>query len=143
MSELYDTDFVAWAEEQAALLAEGRFESLDVANLIEEVRALAQQHQDALEGHLRVTMIYMLTRTYTKGRRDPLRNWQASIENARREIRRLLRKFPSLRASLEALTRDAYGDAIEDAHDELADDGDEHAPFPEACPWTVEQVMSI
>ena len=40
---LYDTDFAKWAEEQAAHLTEGRFDLLDMGNLIEEVADLGRR----------------------------------------------------------------------------------------------------
>jgi hypothetical protein len=141
MSNLYDTDFVAWAEQQAALLTERRFDLLDLENLIEEVEDLAGRHRDALESHLRVAMTHMLKLTYTQGSRDPTGNWQDSILGARKSIRRLLRKYPSLRTHLDSLSQEAYVDAAEDAHDELARYGDTHAPFPESCPWSIQQVL--
>lgn len=33
-SSLYETDFVAWAQQQALLLKQGRLEELDLTNLI-------------------------------------------------------------------------------------------------------------
>jgi hypothetical protein len=141
MSNLYDTDFVAWADEQATLLRERRFELLDLDNLIEEVEDLAGRHRDALESHLRVAMTHMLKLAYSHGSRDPAGSWQESIHNARKGVRRFLRKYPSLRTHLDSLSQEAYLDAAEDAHDELARYGDTHAPFPEACPWSVQQVL--
>ena len=134
MPDLYDTDFVAWAEQQAALLTERRFDLLDLDHLIEEVEDLAGRHRDALESHLRVAMIHLLKLTYTQGSTDPERGWQRSVRDARIEARRCLRKYPSLRAHLERLLAEAYSDGAEDAHRQLADFGDTHAPFPEVVP---------
>jgi hypothetical protein len=40
--DLYEEDFYVWAEQQAAVLRAGRFDELDLANLIEEVEALGR-----------------------------------------------------------------------------------------------------
>ena len=45
-SSLYDTDFYSWTREQAALLRAGRFQAIDVANIVEEIETLdARRHQ--------------------------------------------------------------------------------------------------
>jgi len=138
---MYDTDFVGWAEQQAALLTKRRFDLLDLENLIEEVEDLAGRHRDALESHLRIALIHLLKLAYTQGSRDPERGWQLSARDARTLARRCLRKHPSLQAHLERLHAEAYIDAAEDADREITDFGDTHAPFPESCPWTIGEVL--
>jgi hypothetical protein len=139
---LYETDFVKWAEEQAALLTERRFDLLDLENLIEEVDDLAGRHRDALQSHLRVIMIHMLKWVYSTGSRDPEHTWRRSIRNARKAIRRLIDNYPSLSTHLEPLSKRAYEYASEDAHDELGDDGDGHELFPTSCPWTLDELLN-
>jgi hypothetical protein len=137
----HDTDFVAWAEEQAQHLRERRFELLDLDNLIDEVDDLAGRHRDALESHLRVAMIHLLKLSYTEGSRAPKQNWRRSVRDARDEVDDLLERYPSLRYYLPKEYATAYRKAKRDAHKQLADYGDSHAPFPDACPWSVEQVL--
>ena len=36
-SDLYDTDFYRWTQEQAALLEARQFDALDIPNLVEEI----------------------------------------------------------------------------------------------------------
>lgn len=48
-SNLYETDFVAWAQQQALLLKQGRLEELDLTNLIEEVEGLSRSDKRARE----------------------------------------------------------------------------------------------
>jgi hypothetical protein len=138
---LYETDFVKWAEEQAALLTERRFDLLDLENLIEEVDDLAGRHRDALQSHLRVIMIHMLKLVYSTGSRNPEHAWKRSIRNARKAIRRLIDNYPSLSTYLEPLSERAYKYATEDAHDELSDYGDDHESFPTSCPWTLDELV--
>ena len=139
---LYETDFVKWAEEQAALLTERRFDLLDLENLIDEVDDLAGRHRDALQSHLRVIMIHMLKLVYSTGSRDPDHAWKRSIRNARKAIHRLIDNYPSLSTYLEPLSERAYEYATEDAHDELGDYGDDHEPFPTSCPWTLDELLN-
>ncbi len=138
---LYETDFVKWAEEQATLLTERRFDLLDLDNLIEEVDDLAGRHRDALQSHLRVIMIHLLKLVYSTGSRDPEHAWKRSIRNARKAIRRLFDNHPSLRTHLELLSARTYEYATEDAHDELSDYGDGHEAFPADCPWTLDELL--
>ena len=139
---LYETDFVKWAEEQAVLLTERRFDLLDLENLIEEVDDLAGRHRDALQSYLRVIMVHMLKLVYSTGSRDPERTWRRSIRNTRKSIRRLIDNYPSLNTYLEPLSAKAYEYATEDAHDELSDYGDDHGPFPTSCPWTLDELLN-
>jgi hypothetical protein len=139
---LYETDFVKWAEEQAALLTERRFDLLDLENLIEEVDDLAGRHRDALQSHLRVIVIHRLKLFYSTGSRDPEHVWRRSIRNARKAIHRLIDNYPSLSTHLESLSERAYQYATEDAHDELGDHGEDHEPFPTSCPWTLDELLN-
>ena len=58
----------------------------------------------------------------------------------RREIKKeLLSEFPSLRPTVSGILPRAYAEAREDAADEA---GLAEAAFPEACPFSAEQVLS-
>ncbi|ETW93525.1 MAG: hypothetical protein ETSY1_38830 [Candidatus Entotheonella factor] len=138
---LYETDFVKWAEEQAALLTERRFDLLDLDNLIEEVDDLAGRHRDALQSQLKVLLIHLLKLTYSTGSREPETAWKRSIRNARDQIDDLVADYPSLRTRLAELCERAYPRAARDAHNELRDYGDDHERFPESCPWTLAELL--
>ncbi len=43
MGKLYNTDIVAWAEEQAAFLRRGEWSSLDIANLAQEIEDVGKK----------------------------------------------------------------------------------------------------
>ncbi len=42
-SSLYETDFYAWTQQQAALLPNQQWSQLDLPNLIEEIESLGKQ----------------------------------------------------------------------------------------------------
>jgi hypothetical protein len=42
MSETYDRDFYAWANEQAALLRAGRLSDADIAHIAEEIESMGK-----------------------------------------------------------------------------------------------------
>ena len=137
-SNTYETDFVAWAEEQAALLRKEKFEQLDLENLIEEVQDLGNRHRDAIESQLTRLLMHLLKWQFQPEKRS--RSWESSIKEARKQIYRLLRKYPSLKNHLEACFEQCYQDAREDAADET------RLPlttFPAVCPFTLEQALTL
>ncbi|MFT0727545.1 DUF29 family protein, partial [Synechococcus sp. F70.1] len=46
--QLYERDFYAWTQEQAALLRSGQLERLDRVHLAEEIEALGRQERREL-----------------------------------------------------------------------------------------------
>jgi hypothetical protein len=143
MSEVtpYDTDFVAWADEQAALLRQRRFESLDLDNLTLEVEALAHRYRERAGDYLRNICDDLLKLGY--GEPSVHEGYRQRIaEGQRRELSYLLDDYPSLRDSLPALLKRVYPRSNQDAHRELSHDRYSHAPFPETCPWTLEQILA-
>ena len=57
---LYERDLCLWLEQQAALLREGRFGDLDLANLIEEIEAIARKDKKAVKNNLIVLLTHLL-----------------------------------------------------------------------------------
>ena len=140
MSNLYDTDFVRWTETQRDLLTEQRFDLLDLANLIEEIDSLGRSQQHSVKSHLHTVLMHLLKLAYTHGSRDPSRLWMGSIAAARVQIERLIEDSPSLAGTLDEAIEREYHRACREAHRELDRYDDSHAPFPETCPWTAEQI---
>jgi hypothetical protein len=141
MPDLYDRDFYAWTQQQARALKARDAAALDWPNLLEEIESLGRSERRAVESALHIALIHLLKFAYSQGSHDPERGWRISARQGRRQVARELRRQPSLRPLLTDLLRTAYDDAKQDAHDELADFGDTHAPFPDACPWSVQQVL--
>ena len=54
---LYDTDYVAWLEEQVAHLRAGRLDSLDVENVAEELESLMRKERRQLANRLEVLIL--------------------------------------------------------------------------------------
>ena len=136
MSELYDTDFYAWANEQAKLLREGKLAAADIDHIVEELEILGRTEKRELTSRLVVLLTHLL-----KWRQQPsLRgnSWRLTIKEQRRALRRHLRDNPSLKASLPEVLADAYGDAV------LAtarESGLDETTFPESCPWSFAQLV--
>jgi hypothetical protein len=108
-ASLYDRDFALWAKEQAAALRAGRFAHVDIANVAEEIEALAASDRRALRSHLRTLMLHLLKLKYQPGMATP--SWSTSVLNASSDIDELLADSPSLRASIPAISAKAYEQA--------------------------------
>ena len=134
-SVLYEGDFAAWAEAQAEALRAGRLDALDLEHLAEEIADLSNRERDALESHLETLVMHLLKWRYQPDQRS--RSWEATIKVARRNIAKLLRRSPSLRRDLPASLDEVYPNARirAGAATGLADDA-----FPDACPFTLDQV---
>jgi hypothetical protein len=136
MSELYDTDFYAWANQQAKLLREGKLAALDIEHIVEELETLGRTEKRELTSRLVVLLTHLL-----KWRQQPsLRgnSWRLTIKEQRRALRRHLRDNPSLKASLPEVVADAYGDAVLAA---ARESGLDETTFPESCPWSFAQLV--
>ena len=134
-SSLYEGDFAAWAEAQAGALRAGGLDALDLAHLAEEIEDLSNRERDAIESHLETLVMHLLKWRYQPDQRS--RSWEATIKVARRNIDKLLRRSPSRRHDLPASLNEIYPNARirAGAATGLADDA-----FPEACPFTLDQV---
>jgi hypothetical protein len=135
---LYETDFVAWADEMAAALRAGRIQDLDLENLAEEIEALGRAERKAMQSQVERMMLHLLKRRLQPER--DIRSWGLSIGNARIEIRKEIRDTPSLRRFLEENLEQAYQVAVEKT---LLETGKDKSPpqMPARCPWTLKQLL--
>ena len=134
---LYEQDFYAWTQEQAALLRDQKTQALDFANLAEEIESLGISQKHALASHLRNLVIHLLKWQYQPSGRLTGHSWQSSIINARDEIATILDDLPGLEQQVEGLLTRRYPAARRLAHVET---GLPLATFPPVCPWDHEQV---
>jgi Domain of unknown function DUF29 len=133
----YDTDFYTWTQQQAEALRTKNWAALDLDHLAEEIADLGQSIENAIESHLERLLLHLLKYRYDPAQR-PRRGWRLTIRHARREIAKLLRKNPGLQHHPVRYLAAAYRQAREDAPD--ATDLPP-ATFPEACPWSLVQVL--
>ena len=133
---LYERDLSLWIEQQAALLREGRFDELDLANLIEEIEAMARRDRKAVRNNLVVLLTHLLKHQFQPRRRSS--GWRGSILEHRRRLRDDFEESPSLRPYAAEVFARAYADAREQASVETS------LPlrtFPTASPYTLEQTL--
>jgi Domain of unknown function DUF29 len=133
----YDTDFYAWTRAQAQALQAKDWPALDLDHLAEEIIDLGSNHRYAIESQLERLLLHLL-KWREDPAQDPRRLWRLTIRHARREIAKRIADSPSLRDHPAQYLATAYRHAREDAVDET---GLPLATFPEACPWTLEQLQ--
>jgi hypothetical protein len=132
----YEADFHAWSKDQAARLRDLRPNSLDWENIAEEIESLGGSQRREIRSRLIVLLTHLLKWAYQpEGGRH---RWRASIALARSEIAKELGESPSLRRYPGQELDDQYSIARLKAAGQT---GLALATFPEACPFTVEQVL--
>ncbi len=102
----YEDDFAAWAEEQAAVLAGGRWNELDVEHLVEEVGDLSRSLDHALVSHLKVLLAHILEREFQPERQT--HSCKLTEHDQADEIEELLRESPSRRTRIDRMVATTY-----------------------------------
>jgi Domain of unknown function DUF29 len=137
-----DDDFYGWLLDQASALQRLQPDSLDWRNLAEELEAMSRSEEDALESYLVVLLKYLLKCRYQPGKKTS--SWEASIENSRERITRLLKRSPSLNSKIDEIFRGAYSLARRKAGAEMRLEKDEWDHYlPLSCEWTLETVLVL
>lgn len=131
---LYDQDFYAWANEQAALLRAGKLDQIDVDNLAEEIESMGRSEKSELVNRLAVLLTHLLKWRYQQSFRS--NGWRGSIEEQRYQIMRHMRQNPSLKSQLDEAMADAYGVAVIRADRET---GLGRSAFPQQSAFTFDQ----
>jgi hypothetical protein len=139
----YETDFYAWVHDQAALLAARRFEDLDLPHLIEELQLMGNSERGELSNRLSVLLAHLLKLQLAAERLPYVydraqRGWHLTGMEQRLQLRKLLRRNPSLHPTVPDELPDAYAIARLQAAIAL---GVDETSLPLACPWTSEQVL--
>src|SRR4029077_12450499 len=105
-NSLYDRDFYAWANEQAALLRAGRLAEADLENIAEEIESMGRSERRELINRLTVLLLHLLKWQFQPGLRG--NSWRLSIEEQRYRLEDHLNDNPSLKAQITLAIRDAY-----------------------------------
>ena len=133
---LYDRDFYAWTQEQAALLKSGQWDRLDIPNLVEEIEALGRQERRELVNRLGILVGHLLKWQFQPQQRSKSRI--ATIIEQRQEIQELIADNPSLKSYLVEAIEKAYQKGILLVAKETPLSLDD---LPAQCPYTLDQVM--
>lgn len=148
MGDLYETDFIAWTEQQAGLLrAEAQRRSnaaLDWAHVAEEIEDLGRSELSTLASQIERIIVHLLKLEFSAAR-EPRRGWEVSIDDARSQILTKLRYTPGLRPRLPELVSDAMPEAARRAMRELRRYGEDASGIAErmrsGVRYTTEQVV--
>ena len=133
---LYEQDFYAWANQQAALLRAGDLSAADIEHIAEEIESMGKTEKRELVSRLAVLLLHMLKWQFQPGRRGS--SWQATIRVQRIALTRHIKDNPSLKPSVPEALDDAYAMATIEAAGET---GLPEATFPSVCPWSFEHSM--
>jgi len=136
-TDAYETDIVAWANEQARLVRAGQFELLDLEHIAEAIEDVGKSEQRELASRMVILIAHLLKWRFQPERQG--RSWQITIRNQRRAIQLHLKQVPSLKAKLNDVEwlEIVWGDAVYQASKETGLD-----IFPEACAWPIEDMLS-
>lgn len=135
MGTHYETDVVAWANEQAAMLRAGKFSALDIEHIAEEIESVGRSEQRHLASDMAVLVANLIRWKYQSGRRSPARRRVIG------ELRRILAIELQMAPALKSILTDPYwatrvwADAICQSVEEIG------VALPDTCPWTMGQVI--
>ncbi|MCP2727556.1 DUF29 domain-containing protein [Limnofasciculus baicalensis] len=108
---LYEKDFYAWTQEQAKLLQDGVWDSLDIVNLVEEIESLGKQQRQELRNRLGILLGHLLKWEFQPNKRS--KSWFVTLREQRREIRYILEQNTSLKPYLPEALQKAYQSGID------------------------------
>ena len=135
-NSLYDRDFYAWANEQAALLRAGHLDSADIEHIAEEIESMGRCEKRELVNRLAVLLMHLLKWRCQPGFRSA--SWRSAIDEQRYRLESHLEDNPSLKSKLDQAMRDGYRLARLEAERET---GLALETFPVVCPFGFEETI--
>ncbi len=135
-TSLYDQDFYLWTQATAQKLKEGKFNELDIPNLVEEVESMGRSERRELKSRLIVLLMHLLKWEYQPEKRS--QSWRSTIVEQRICIEELIEDSPSLQPLISELFDACYQKARQKAADET---GIKLTFFPQESPFTLEDVL--
>jgi hypothetical protein len=135
MTTSYETDVVAWANEQAALLRSGNLSAIDALNIAEEIESVATSQRRELRSRLVALIAHLLKWRFQPDYRS--KSWRSTIYSQRDELDDLLSESPSLKQLFddEKFMKSIWRKAVSVAHRETQLD------FPDSWVWPVDLVL--
>lgn len=133
--DLYEEDFFAWTQEQAAKLRTRTHNDIDWDNLAEEIESVGLRELREIREWYAQLLEHLLLWEAKPHRR--CHSWQTAIGEARIFIDGKFELSPSLFEQASQTVDLAYGDILQLLplrHPDL------ESELPEFCPWSVEQL---
>lgn len=134
----YETDVIAWANEQAAFIRSGRFDLLDLEHIADEIEDVGKSEQREFESRMAVLLAHLIKWQYQPSHRG--KSWARTIKDQRNMLLRRLSKTPSLKPDLE--NPDFWSESWADAARIAENETGILNVFPESCPWDFDQIMN-
>lgn len=139
---LYDTDIVAWAEQQALALRRRAANEIDWDNVAEEIEDLAARQKREVRRRLRIICEHLLKWRHwirTRASTRPLNDWRVTLVEQRRQLTDLLGESPSLRRIAHDALPQQFVNARQDVEQKI---GESLALPDDTCLWSLEQVLA-
>lgn len=137
LTELYLADEVAWLEETARLLAAGRVDEIDAANLQEYLESMAKREHREVRSRLRTLLAHRLKWDYQPSHRGS--SWRVTIRTQTQDLMDICDDSRTLRNHAAEVVGDAYFQAVKFAADET---GLPVETFPAECPYTLDELLA-
>ncbi|NBC31132.1 MAG: DUF29 family protein [Alphaproteobacteria bacterium] len=137
-TDLYDIDYYAWTQDQAARLRTLAGDNrIDAAHLAEEIEDLGKSELHAVESYVERVLEHFLKIEFS-GMADPQKGWRREITGFRMRLRKRL--TASMRRWIRDEFEDAYWQACRKAIKSLNNSTFEDR-LPPDCPYTLDQVL--
>jgi len=155
LKELYEKDFYLWVQGNLRLLKNEEYDLVDWENLLGEIEDMGQRYLDNAISFMAVILEHLYKWEHFRYREYVEHNWIKSLNNARKELRTIFRRHPSVKAKTQEKEniQTAWELAVyslidwfrEPQNHDLAKKYFGRLPteidFPQECPYTFEQVM--
>lgn len=135
--QLYERDYYLWLENTIRLLREGKFDELDLFNLIAEIEGMSRTEKRAIASNLRIILMHLLKYKYQPEKRT--NSWRFTIREHRLRLEKLLEDSPSLKNYFVEQFDRSYQNARKLAADET---GLSIENFPTESPFSQEQTLN-
>lgn len=139
-SSLYEADFYAWTQEQSKLIALGKWQGLDAANLVEEIESLGRKERQELRNRLGILIGHLLKWQFQPGQKSNSwsNSWRGTIREQRKQINLLIKDSPSLKPYLKEALNDAYdlGISLAIKETQLSEE-----TFPDTCLYRLSDIL--
>ena len=136
-AKLYDIDFYAWTLEQSNLLKSGKWQELDIENLVEEIESLGKQQRQELRNCLGILIGHLLKWQYQPDKCS--KNWMATIMEQRDKSSEVLKDNPSLKPYLPEVIASAFVSSLALVVRETPLN---YEDLPVECPFTIKQILN-
>ncbi|CAK0757239.1 DUF29 domain-containing protein [Gammaproteobacteria bacterium] len=124
----YDSDIIAWAQQQTGFLRSGQFTLLNIEHIAEEIEDAGKSKQRELENRLEVLLMHLIKWQYQPNIQG--QSWRLMIMEQRRRVAGI-EKNPRLSARIPEIFQEIYDDARFSAMKETDLDIE---MFSELCP---------